>query len=187
MNDYCNGIAYASGYFSNEDGKQYLVVRNLDSWYVKTIETESKYKAYESKYNIGRDGKSQWVIKARDISDIPELSEIINCNDFCRAYIEIHGLIDLATAKDKKGNYFKKPRLRIYGTEEIISFLNKCLPANEKKVQRISNVVDNIYIGKTCVLYYQSVKEIVSILQWINGNPRNERIWDKWKEIIDIK
>ena len=72
MNDYCNGIAYASGYFSNEDGKQYLVVRNLDSWYVKTIETESKYKAYESKYNIGRDGKSQWVIKARDISDIPE-------------------------------------------------------------------------------------------------------------------
>ena len=104
-----------------------------------------------------------------------------------RAYIEIHGLLDLATAKDRKGNYFKKPRFRIYGTEEIISFLNGCLPANEKKIQHISNVVDNVYIGKTCAVYYQSVKEIISILQWIDGKPRNERIWNKWKEIVDLE
>lgn len=186
MNDYCNGIAYASGYFAKEEGKQYLVVRNLDSWYAKTIETESKYKAYESKHNIQRDGKPQWNIKARDVSSIPSLSEIQCINDFCRAYIEIHGLLDLSTAKDRKGNYFKKPRLRIYGTEEIIMFLNNCLPAGEKKIQYISKVVDNVYIGKTCALYYQSVKEITNILHWINGNPRNERIWDKWKEIIDM-
>ena len=186
MNDYCNGIAYASGYFANEDNRQYLVVRNLDSWYAKTIETESKYKAYESKHNIERDGRSQWNIKARDIENIPSLSEIQNVNDFCRAYIEIHGSLDLATAKDRKGNYFKKPRLRIYGTEEIISFLNDCLPANEKKIQYIINIVDDTYIGKTCALYYQSVKEIISILQWINGEPRNEQIWTKWKEILDL-
>lgn len=186
MNDYCNGIAYASGYFANEDGKQYLVVRNLDPWYAKAIEAESKYKAYESKHNIERDGKSQWNIKARNINSIPSLSEIQCASDFCRAYIEIHGLLDLATAKDRKGNYFKKPRLRIYGNEEIISFLNCCLPANKKKIQYINNVVDDVYIGKTCALYYQSVKEIVSILQWIDGIPKNDRIWDKWKEIINI-
>lgn len=184
MEDYHIGIAYASGYFANEYGKQYLVVRNLDSWYVKIMETEYKYKAYESKYNVKRDGKSQWTIKARDIDSVPSLSEIQNVNDFCRAYIEIHGLIDFATAKDRKGNQFKKPRLRIYGTEEIISFLNGCLPANEKKVQYINNVVDDIYIGKTCALYYQSKKEIISILKWIDGEPKNERIWGKWKEVL---
>lgn len=187
MNDYCNGIAYATGYFANENNKKYLVVRNLDSWYAKTIEMVSKYKAYKSKHNVKRDGRSQWNIKARDIETAPSLSEIQNINDFCRAYIEIHGLLDLATAKDRKGNYFKKPRFRIYGTEEIISFLNGCLPANEKKIQHISNVVDNVYIGKTCAVYYQSVKEIISILQWIDGKPRNERIWNKWKEIVDLE
>ena len=47
--------------------------------------------------------------------------------------------------------------------------------------------MDDIYVGKTCALYYQSVKEIVSILQWIDGKPRNERIWTKWKEIVDLE
>ena len=187
MNDYCNGIAYASGYFAKEDGKQYLVVRNLDSWYVRAIEIESRYKAYESKHNIARDGRCQWVIKARDINNVPILSEIQNVSDFCRAYIEIHGLLDLSTAKDRNGNYFKKPRLRIYGTERIISFINAYLPAKEKKIQHISNVVDNIYIGKTCAIYYQSANEIISIFHWINGNPRNERVWAKWKEIIGLE
>lgn len=187
MNDYCNGIAYASGSFTVEDNRKYLIVRNLDSWYVKTIEKESKYKAYKSNYNIERDRKSQWTIKARDVESIPSLSALKNVNDFCRAYIEIHGLLDLATARDRKGNYFKKPRLRIYGTEEIISFLNSCLPANKKTIQYINNIVDNIYVGKTCALYYQSVKEITNILKWIDGEPKNERIWIKWKEIIDLE
>ena len=122
---------------------------------------------------------------ARDITIVPPLSEIQCVSDFCRDYIEIHGLLDLATAKDKKGNYFKKPRLRIYGTEEIMQFLNRCLPANKKTIQYISNVVDSVYIGKTCALYYQSAKEIINILQWIDGSPKNERIWNKWKEIIN--
>lgn len=181
MNDYCNGIAYASGYFASENGKRYLVVRNLDPWYVKSIEIESKYKAYESKHYIQRNGKPQWCIKARDINSIPHLSEIQCVNDFCRAYIEIHGVVDLATIKDRKGNHFKKPRLRVYGTEEVMLFLNSQLPANEKKIQYVRTD-----IGKTCALYYQSEKEIINILNWINGNPRNERIWNKWKEIIDV-
>ena len=56
----------------------------------------------------------------------------------------------------------------------------------EKKIQYINNVVNDTYIGKTCALYYQSNKEIYEILKWIDGSPKNERIWDKWKEIIDM-
>lgn len=184
MNDYCNGIAYGTGYFAKENEKQYLVVRNLDPWYAKMIETESKHKAYESKHNIKRDGRSQWTIKARDINILPSLSEIQCISDFCRAYIEIHGLIDLASVKDRKGNSFKKPRLRIYGNEEIIMFLNHHLPANEKKIQYVKKVVDNVYVGKTCALYYQSQKEILEILKWIDGSPKNETVWNKWQIIM---
>lgn len=185
MNDYCNGIAYASGYFAKENNAQYLVVRNLDPWYAKTIETVSRYNAYESKCNVERDKRSQWCIKARDIASIPPLSDIQNINDFCRAYIEAHGCLDLASAKTRTGEYFKKPRLRIYGTEEVLSYFNKHLPASEKKIQYVSNVVDDMYVGRTCALYYQSAKEIVDILRWIDGHPRNERIWSNWKKIVD--
>lgn len=186
MNDYCNGIAYASGYFAKEDGKQYLVIRNLDPWYAKVIESESKYKAYASRHNITRDGSPQWCIKARDVSTVPPLSEIQNARDFCRAYIEIHGSIDLATVKDRRGAHYKRPRLRIYGTAEVLSFLNNCLPANEKKIQHVKCKTVDGYVGETCILYYQSTKEIASILQWMNGVPKNEAVWQKWKEIMKI-
>lgn len=185
MNDYCNGIAYATGYMAEENGSRFLFVRNLDPHYAKAIEKESKYKSYESKTNIERDRKPQYCIKARDINSIPELNEISNINDFCRAYIEIHGVLDLATAKDRKGNYFKKPRLRIYGTEKVISLINKNLPAAEKKIQYIKNTVDSVYTGRTCAIYYQSASEIVDILNWIDGKSRNESVWTKWKEIIE--
>ena len=184
MNDYCNGIAYATGYMAKENGKQYLVVRNLDPFYPRMIERESKHNVYESKHNAKRDGLSQWAIKAKDINRIPDLAEIKNINDFCRAYIEIHGMIDLAHAKDRRGNRTRRPRLRIYGNEEIISFINNSLPAKNKKIQHICNVVDSDYIGQTCALYYQSAKEIADILEWLDGDPKNERIWNKWKETI---
>lgn len=186
MNDYCNGIAYATGYFAKENGGRFLVVRNLDAWYAKTIEAESRYKAYESKHNIGRDGRPQWNIKARDINSIPSLDEIQCVSDFCRAYIEIHGLLDLASVKDRKGNCYKKPRLRIYGKGKILSFINGCLPATEKKIQYINNAVEEGCVGRTCALYYQSAKEIAGILQWLDGSPRSEQIWEKWNEMIGV-
>lgn len=194
MDDYCNGIAYASGYFACENGKQYLVVRNMDKWYAEMIGRETGYRAYRLKYRSKYRSKYssqyssengdiyQWVVKVRNISCLPELSEIRNVSDFCRAYIEIHGLLDLASIKDKRGNRFK--RLRIYGKKEIISFLNDCLPAKEKKIQYVTNTVDAVYTGKTCILYYQSAKEIYNILSWIDGHPRNKAVWEKWENVI---
>lgn len=184
MNDYCNGIAYATGCFANDAEEKYLVVRNLDKWYPEKIAEETGYTAYESTYNYIRDGKNQWVIKARNIHSLPKLTELQDANSFCRAYIELHGVIDLVKAKDKKGNCFQRPRLRIYGTLQIIKFINWVLPAREKKIQFIVNVVDGSYTGKTCAIYYQSKTEINDILDWLNGFPRNEKIWNKWQGLL---
>ncbi len=186
MDDYCNGIAYATGYFANENGKTYLIVRNVDPWCAKMIEKISMYRAYESKHNFKRDGKNQWTIKARDINFVPHLRDIENIQDFCRAYIEIHGVLDMMNAQNRKGDCFKKPRLRIYGKEDIISFLNIHLPAKNKKIQSIKNNLDDMYTGKTHAIYYQSAKEISDILQWLYDNPKNERIWGKWKQIVSL-
>ena len=90
----------------------------------------------------------------------------------------------MATSKNRKGEYFKKPRLRIYGSEEIMTFLNNNLPAMPKKIQYIKNNVDDKYIGQTCALYYQSSEEISAILRWIDGDLRNEKIWAKWNNLL---
>lgn len=184
MNDYCVGIAYATGYFANDGNKRFLIVRNLDKWYIENIAKETKYCAYESKYNITRDGKGQWIIKVRDIHFLTPFDEIKCLQDFCRAFIEIHGLLDLQSVKDRKGNSIKRLRLRIYGNEEIVAYINKILPVGEKKIQYIKNIIDEKYIGQTCALYYQSKLEILEILKWIDGYPKNEKIWDKWNKII---
>ncbi len=184
MNDYCNGIAYATGYFTNGTKEKYLVVRNLDKWYIENIAKETSYSAYQSTYNVERDGANQWVLKARDIHFLPELEGIKNKSDFCRAYIEIHGIIDINLAKNRKGIPVKRLRLRIYGKEHMLNFINNILPAKEKKIQYIKNVVDKKYSGETCALYYQSKKEIEEILKWLDGCPKNDNIWDKWESMI---
>lgn len=184
MDDYCNGIAYATGYFANDQRKRYLVVRNVDKWYIENIAKETGYTAYESKHNFERDGKNQWVVKCWNMSRLPALTEIKDMSSFCRAYIEIHGVIDRASAKDRKGGPIKRLRLRIYGKKEILSIMNGILPAKEKKIQHIKNIVDEEYIGRTCALYYQSAAEISEILRWIDGEPKNISIWERWKDMI---
>ena len=184
MNDYINGIAYGTGYIAKENGDSFLFVRNLDSYYAKAIEKVVPYKAYESKGNLERDGRTQWCIKARSIKSLPVLSEIVSKNDFIRSYMELHAIIDLMNAKNRSGNKIKRLRLRIYGNEEILSFINESLPAKTKKIQYIKNKVDHNYIGETFCLYYQSKKEISDILSWIYGEPKNEKVWDNWNKTI---
>lgn len=132
MNDYCNGIAYAIGYFANDAKQNYLVVRSLDKWYPETISKETGYRAYESKHNFKRDGANQWVVKARNVNRLPILEEIRNRKDFFRAYIEIHGVLDINLVKGRSGERVKRLRLRIYGTEDVLEFINKSLPVGER-------------------------------------------------------
>lgn len=181
---YCWGIAYATGYIAKDGGKTFLCVRNIDGWYPKCIENISLNKAYMLRYNIERDNAPQWAIKARNISELPKLSEITSPSDFLRAYIEIHGTLDLSTRRSRSGEKHKAPRLRIFGQENILDYIQAYVPAAPKSIQNIVQRVDDKYIGKTCVLYYQSRKEIADILEWIDGSPRNEKVWEKWQEII---
>ena len=187
MTDYGLGIVFGTGYIAEENKKKYAVVRNLDSYYAKTLEKETAYRAYESKNKINRDGKAQWCIKIRNISELPLYLEIENKQDFIRAYMELHAMLDLRNAKDRRGNQIKRLRLRIFGNEKIISWINNTLPAKTKKVQHIKNIVDSHYIGETCCIYYQSEPEILNILKWIDGKPKNENVWLKWEDIVESK
>lgn len=181
MNDYCNGIAYATGYIREDAERRCLIVRNTDPWYINCISDATGYRAYKSGYHE-RHGKSdQWVVKAKIVDSLPALCDIQSVSDFCRAYIEIHGILDLSKRKNER----RKLRLRIYGKENIIQFINIALPAKEKKVQYICNKVQGKYIGKTCVIYYQSPKEIEDILCFIDGQPKNIKVWDMWKNVAE--
>lgn len=180
LSSYSNGIAHATGYMCQENGKRYLVVRNTDSWYVEQISAETGRKLYKL-------SSGGWAVKARNVHGIPSVREIENVNDFCRAFLEIHAVLDLASIRTRKGERIKRPRLRIYGNENILTFLNAVLPAKEKKLQYITNTVDKTYVGKTCGLYYQSKAEILAILRWIDGEPKNEKVWDKWESVLKYK
>lgn len=186
MNDYCNGIGYATGCLVTEDEKKYLMIRNLDKWYAESIAKETGYHIYKSVYNSNRDGKEQWVVKARNITALPLLEKIENKADFCRAFIEIHGILDKCNVKGRKGRVYSRLRLRIYGKEQYLQFINDILPAREKKIQHIRNVVDEKYVGETCGLSYCSKVEIHDILDWISGEPKNISVWSKWEKIISI-
>lgn len=180
MNDYCYGIAYATGSIIKEKSERYLVVRNCDSWYTDCIAEATGYTMYQSGYHEAHRMAEQWIVKVRNIKSLPSLSGIQNVSDFCRAYIELHGVLDTSKRKNNK----KGLRLRIYGKEDVIHFINHVLPATEKKIQYVQNQIEDKYIGRTCAIYYQSSTEIENILDFLDGVPRNERVWEQWKQVI---
>lgn len=177
--DYCIGIAYGTGCIISNDMETYLVVRNLDKWYIDIIAKETGYKSFESVHNFERDGKNQWCVKARNVHSLPALTDLKNPRDFCRSYIELHGTVDIKKSKNRSGICISSLRLRIYGRMEILSFINKILPVRDKTIQNIINKT-----GRTYALYFQSRNEILTILQWIDGSPKNQKIWDRWYSVI---
>lgn len=109
----------------------------------------------------------------------PELDDIKNFSAFARAYIEIHGVLDSHIIK---GYQNRRTRLRIYGNLDVLSLLNDVLPAKPKKIQEI-----NTQTGTTYCLSYQSKAEVCEILDWIDGSPRNESVWERWNKTLDCK
>jgi len=183
LSDYCKGIIYASGSIITESDSKYLTVRNIDKWYPDIVGKETGYHPYQSDHNIERDGCVQWIVKARNVHQMPCVSDIENYADFIRPYIELHGILDKVKSP-KTGLY--KMRLRIYGKEEILNFIMSVVPAEPKKMQYIKNRVitsGKEYVGKTCAIYYQSQNEIQKILHFIDDTPKNNTIWNKWEQI----
>ena len=175
INSYCIGILYATSSLTVDGSEKYYTIRNNDRWYVECIATVSRYRPYKSKYMERLRSSPQWILKARDITELPTLDRIADIQAFCRAYIELHGLLDFHRIKGAP-----KLRLRIYGKEQVLCHINEWLPASVKKIQTISK-----QNGTTYNLTYQSQKEVIQILQWLDGTPRNEHVWEKWSHLID--
>ncbi|MCI5678710.1 MAG: hypothetical protein MR278_01805 [Bacteroidales bacterium] len=179
LSGYSYGIAYATGGITEENGIKYLRIRNQDKSYPDCIAAEIGGNVFQSHYHEKIGKNLQYVLKARQIKALPPPENIPDKAGFCRAYIEIHGLLDLRNAKNGSGNRIKALRLRIYGNETILQFINQQLPAKPKKLQRIKK--EN---GETSAIYFQGKAEIKNIFQWIDGTPKNQKIWDKWNEIL---
>lgn len=180
LEEYCKGIIYSTGYLVNGEEKSYVTVRNLDPWYANIVaEWNGKVNVYQSKYNLERDGAEQWAVKLFNLPRFPELDDIKNFSAFARAYIEIHGVLDSHIIK---GYQNRRTRLRIYGNLDVLSLLNDVLPAKPKKIQEI-----NTQTGTTYCLCYQSKTEVCEILDWIDGFPRNESVWEHWNKTLDCK
>lgn len=176
MTGYQQGILLATGcYIDNR-----YCVRNIDRWYCEAVED-----IYDTKmYGQTLRGKIQYVLKSAKVIP-PKLDEITDFEGFCRAWIEIHGILDITNRKTGSGKQVKRLRLRIYGQENILKFVMACLPCKRKKIQYIKNSVQGGYIGETCAIYYQSSLEILDILQYINGTAKNIKIWQEWDKIIE--
>lgn len=178
MTGYQAGIIYSIG---SNAGNGRIAVRSIDRWYCDAVQNLFGTSLYYQ-VNQGRD-KLQYVVKGKKVNPV-RIGSVTDAAGFCRAYIELHGVLDRRSAKDKRGNSIWPLRLRVYGQEEVLEFLMDHLPAGPKKIQRISNLVDRVYNGETCAVYYQSKKEILKILKYIDGDPRNDKIWKSWKETI---
>ena len=177
INGYQQGILMALGCWQGDR----FSVRSIDRWYCDAVAHLFPASSVYSQNVRGRESK-QHVIKSSRVKP-PDLCEVVDWQGFCRAWIEIHALIDLSKRLNRNGTHYYAPRLRIYGSSKILEKITAVLPANPKKIQHIKNNFDG-YVGETNAIYYQSKKEIINILEWIDGEPRNESIWAKWQNIL---
>ena len=183
LSDYCKGIMYASGCIKSEGNVNRIAVRNLDKWYAECVGKEIGCTPYPSMYNIERDGSPQWTVKSRNITEMPDITSAKNPADFIRPYLELHSTLGTVKVRD-----VRRLRFRIYGKEDFLNIIMCHLPAKPKKIQKISNRImgkEKVYSGKTSAIYYQSRSEIEQILNYINGYPKNDAVWDRWQSVMN--
>lgn len=173
MTGYQQGIMAALG---AQCGDRFAV-RSINKWYPEQVQDVFGTTVHAQTL---RDREvPQYVVKSARIR-MPELSEVTDFRGFSRAWIEIHGILDLATRKNRDGSHPKVPRLRVYGQDDILNMIMHTLPVPTKRIQHIRNIVDVKYVGKTSAIYYQSPSQIVEILNYLYGLPYNKEIWDDW-------
>lgn len=166
MTGYQQAVIFLNGSKADER----FAVRNVERHYIDAIaplfQRSSAY--FQERNEAGKRG--YWVLKSRQLS-IPKLSEVEDWQGFCRGVIELQGVLDVT--QNKRGGV--RPRLRIYGQPDLLTALMAVLPAKEKKIQNVRTQT-----GTTYAIYYQSAAEIRRILDYIDGSPRNERLWAEW-------
>lgn len=55
----------------------------------------------------------------------------------------------------------------------------------KKKIQHIKNDISGGYIGETYSLNYASLPEIMDILDYIDGEQKNIKVWSEWRTKIE--
>lgn len=163
--------------FGCEAGGKYLV-RSVDRWYIDSVANLFSTSPYlQARCEDGK--KDYWVIKSAKAHYSVPFSSIRDVAGFCRGVLELQGTLDLWRHRTRSGAYVCTPRLRLYGSENLLEFIGSALPAAPKKIQHIRT-----HTGSTCALYYQSAAEISDILEFVRGEPCKRELWNRWEEIL---
>lgn len=158
------------------DGR--FLVRCADRWYADAIADLFPTSPYlQSRSEDGK--KDLWTLKSARVDLRQDPSDITDWRGFCRGVIELQSSVDLWRHLNGSRHERFTPRLRIYGSAELLSAIMPHLPAAPKKLQRITTQT-----GSTSALYYQSGAEVVAILSYICGTPANRPLWDRWASIV---
>lgn len=173
MNGYQQAILLLLG--CNAGGKYLL--RCVDRCYIDAVAELFPTAPYLQR-RIEESKKDFWVLKSARVRYDVQLSDVRDVAGFCRGFVELQGTIDRWRHRARSGAYVRTPRLRIYGTSELLEFVSASLPAAPKKLQHITTVT-----GSTCALYYQSAAEVSDILEFLRGEPHNPDLWSRWDSI----
>lgn len=174
LTGYQQAILYLLGTYA--DG--HFLVRCADRWYINAVADLFPTRPYlQPRPREGK--KAFWTLKSARVDLRQELSGVADWPAFCRGVIELQGCVDLLHHRSRRGEERLTPRLRIYGSEELLDAIMPVLPAAPKKLQRVSTAT-----GSTCALYYQSPSEVAAILDYIRGLPANRPLWERWGAVV---
>lgn len=178
---YAQGIILATARFEKTRGK--IIVTNVDKFYPNYIaqfsgnevyfQMDAGKKQYVLKFWI--DDADQTINQRNEKKYFPCLETQQEYLDFLRAWIEIHGVLDYC-----KSDNWRRMRLRIYGSIEMVERINCLLEEHCNVPQKSVQILHN---KKTGVIAFASQEQVERILQTIDGEPRNDVIWEKWEEI----
>lgn len=178
---YQQGILYLYGSYCGD----MFYVRSANKHYVDSVSSLFKNSSPFLQHNSTDGRRDYWVIKAStrfSFLSKPSLDDVSDWAGFLRAFIEIQSCLDLRPHKSRGGAPIRTPRLRIFGARDDLEQIMRHLPAAQKKIQDIRTET-----GATSAIYYQSPREIVDILDFIDGSPRNDAVWDLWGNILATK
>lgn len=158
-----------------------FLVRCIDRWYIDAVADLFPTTPYCQSHSVpGK--KDYWVLKSAKVDYRLSLADVTDWRGFCRGVIELQGVLDHSKRHNRNGTATTAPRLRIYGTTDLLAAIMSHLPARPKAIQSVQT-----HTGATSAVYYQSPAEISDILSYISGQPANQKIIDDWHKIINDK
>lgn len=92
--------------------------------------------------------------------------------EFIRGYCYTKITIDIWKHKNRKGKIIESPRLRIWGSKDIVENIDQFFVVNlkttSKKIQFHKSKTQDKYLGNCYYVQYLSKKEVPLILELIN-------------------